>query len=1155
MAEEGFKRKLTAILSADAVGYSRLMAEDEAATVKTVATYREVMSTLIKQHRGRVVDSPGDNVLAEFGSVVDAVQCGVAIQNEFQARNGELPENRRMEFRIGINLGDVIEEEDRIYGDGVNIAARLESLADPGGICVSKTAFDQIETKLPFGYEYIGEQQVKNIPKPVGAYRVLMDPRVTVAGVKATKVPLWRRKRVLAGVAAVFFVIIGVGMWNFYFREPLIEPVSEEEMAFPLPDKPSVAVLPFANIGHPEQEYIADGITEQIITNLAMSPELFVIASNSTFTYKGKPVMVQQVSRELGVRYVVEGSVQKSGDRIRITAQLIDALKGEHIWAEKYDRDLKNIFALQDEIALNILKGTLGKVLGFGDLSRLKGTTNVGAFLKFLKSRPLNSTNERNNRLAQQLLEESIALDPKFALAYSNLGVSYCAQAMNSWSQSPGKDLQRAYELAQKAIGLDQKLGIPHGTLGWFYLLQGKHDKAIAEAKKAVDLTPNSAWANGCLGTFLGYADRPDEAIVVSENALRLNPFPTDWDLLFSALGYIVAGRYEEALLYNKKAQKRNPANIWSYFYQAGIYGHLGRQEEAAAAAKELLRLNPKFAVKQYEKTSWFKNREKWNLIISGLRKAGLPEHQPLKLPEKPSIAVLPFDNMSKNPEQEYFADGMTDDLITDLSRISGLFVIARNSTFQYKGKAVDVKKVSRELGIRYVLEGSVRKAGDKVRINAQLIDTTTGGHLWAERYDGQMNDIFSLQDKITQKIVAALAVKLNPGEKENIASKGTENIEAYDAFLKGWQYYLRWTPEDVTEAIGYFKKAIELDPNYYHTYAALALIYDRGARGDARWQKALNADFFTGRLKARHFLNMAMKKPTALAYRVASWMDLRRRRHDEALLEIEKAVAISPNDAEVQMAMARVLTYTGRPKEAIDLIKKVMLLDPNRMAECLYLQGIAHFCMKQYEKSISSFERAYNYNPHFWSEPWLITTYANLGRQEDAELALKRYKKRWLGSLEKTSTGTYTKLDIQPQVFHNPFSDPEVTKRFVDGLIKAGHPKPHRYYEVSRENKLTGDEIRELVFGRTAIGATFAGGAWTIKNGKDGSALYEGYGLKDSGRNWIEGDQICDQYKVFFGGLKKCTELYRNPKGTHEGKDEYLLVNDIFILPVSYVD
>ena len=286
MAKEGFKRKLTAIFSADVAGYSRLMAEDETATVKTIASYREIMASLIKQHRGRVVDSPGDNILAEFSSVVDAVQCAVAVQNEIQTRNAELPDNRRMEFRIGINLGDVIDEKERIYGDGVNIAARLEALSDPGGICVSKTAFDQIETKLPLGYEYLGEQSVKNIPKPVGAYRVLMKP--DAAGkVIGEKRFLGRYSRRAAMAAIIILAIVAGGLvsWNIYLQQSKkVEPASVEKMAFPLPDKPSIGVLPFANMtGDPKQEYFSDGITEEIITALSKTPQLFVIARNSTF--------------------------------------------------------------------------------------------------------------------------------------------------------------------------------------------------------------------------------------------------------------------------------------------------------------------------------------------------------------------------------------------------------------------------------------------------------------------------------------------------------------------------------------------------------------------------------------------------------------------------------------------------------------------------------------------------------------------------------------------------------------------------------------------------------------------------------------------------------------------------------------------------------
>jgi len=324
MSAESFKRKLTAILSADVKGYSRLMGENEAETVTTLTAYRRIMGELIQQHRGRVVDSTGDNLLAEFASVVDAVQCGVGVQKELQARNADLPENRRMQFRIGINLGDVIEEGEKLYGDGVNIAARLEALAEPGGICISKTAFDHIESKLPLGYQFLGQQTVKNIAKPVGAYKVLMEPRVI------------DREEEEAGKTV----------------EPGKPPA-------PLPDKPSIAVLPFTNMSDdPEQEYFSDGMSEDIISSLSQLPDIFVIARNSTFTYKGKSVNVQQVSRELGVKYILEGSVRKVGNRVRITAQLIDGTTGHHLWAERYDRKLEDIFAIQDEVTFKILTRT-----------------------------------------------------------------------------------------------------------------------------------------------------------------------------------------------------------------------------------------------------------------------------------------------------------------------------------------------------------------------------------------------------------------------------------------------------------------------------------------------------------------------------------------------------------------------------------------------------------------------------------------------------------------------------------------------------------------------------------------------------------------------------------------------------------------------------
>jgi adenylate cyclase len=583
MAEESFKRKLTTMFSADVAGYSRLMAEDEAGTVKTLKAYRGIMTELIKQHRGRVVDSPGDNMLAEFTSVVDGVQCAVAVQKELQARNTELPEDRRMEFRIGINLGDVIEEEDRIYGDGVNIAARLEGLADPGGICISKTAFDHIETKLPLGYEYLGEQTVKNIAKPVGAYQVLMEPRVTVAG--------------------------------------------KEEKVLPLPEEPSIAVLPFANIsGDPEQEYFSDGLTEEIITALSKVEKMFVIASNSTFSYKGKPVKVQQVGEELGVRYVLEGSVRKAGDRVRITAQLIDALTGHHLWAERYDRNLEDIFALQDEITMRILTA-LRVTLTEGEQARVydRGTENLDSFLKV--SRGMHHFlrfNEDDNVVARHMFEEAVPLDPENPVAYTMLGWTHVMDVWYGSSESPGKSMERASELAQKAIALDDTQDYAHSLLGHISLMMRQHEKAIAEGERAVALNPNGADAHAHLAMTLHYVGRREEATALFKKAIRLNPMPPNWYLTHLAFTYRLTGENEQAIATFQKVLQRNPDDLWAQIGLTVSYSIDGREKEARAEATGVLRIDPKFSLEYFAKTLPFKNPADTGLVIDALRKAGL---------------------------------------------------------------------------------------------------------------------------------------------------------------------------------------------------------------------------------------------------------------------------------------------------------------------------------------------------------------------------------------------------------------------------------------------------------------------------------------------------------------------------------------------------
>ena len=509
MTEQDFKRKLTAVFSADVAGYSRLMGEDEAATVKTLEAYKQVMFTLVRQHRGRVVDSPGDNVLAEFGSVVDAVQCAVAVQKELQSRNAAFPESRRMEFRIGINLGDVIEEEDRIYGDGVNIAARLEALADPGGICVTKTAFDHIESKLPLGYEYLGEQEVKNIAKPVGAYRVMLDPRVTVAGEegKRPSAPLWRRKGVLVGVAGVIAVAVGFGIWKSYFWPslPAIEPASVEKMAHTLPDKPSIAVIPFENVsdetGH---DSLAYGLSSNITTTLAKSARLFVIAIESAAKYRGKSPEVRQASEDLGVQYVLRGEVLAAEKRLRISTQLYDALTGKCKWAEKYDIAFGEFFDTLDRITLAVAKAISIEITHGEQLKKSKGTKNLDAFLLTQQAWDLylQLTKEKNFE-ARRLYEEALKLDPDYSDALSGLAWTYGAAARYKWDADPAESRRKADELTEKAIELDDTNSWALMGLAYIRRRDGDFDESLSYYRKAIEADPNDDHAHYNMGATL----------------------------------------------------------------------------------------------------------------------------------------------------------------------------------------------------------------------------------------------------------------------------------------------------------------------------------------------------------------------------------------------------------------------------------------------------------------------------------------------------------------------------------------------------------------------------------------------------------------------------------------------------------------------------
>jgi TolB-like protein/class 3 adenylate cyclase/Flp pilus assembly protein TadD len=637
MANEGFKRKLTAILSADVAGYSRLMGYDEEATIRTLNDYRKEISNHVKHHRGRVVDTTGDNLLAEFASAVDAVKCSIEIQRDLAERNAQLSYDRRMEFRIGVNVGDVVEEEKQIYGDGVNIAARVESLADAGGICISGRVYDQVENKFDLKYEFLGEKEVKNIARPIRVYRLLSYPGAAAYRVLEAKKTVGKRWRntfisvvcILLGGAAM------VSVWHFYLIPPptLTEIATEQTPKLDLPDLPSIAVLPFVNVGGAaEQEYFSDGMTDDLITDLSKISGLFVIARNSVFTYKGKPVIVQNVAKELGVRYVLEGSVRRAGDKLRINAQLIDATTGHHLWAERYDGQIGDVFALQDRITEKIV-AALAVKLTSGEQEQVirKYTDNISAYDAFLQGRAHYTRRTPDDLVkAVSYFEKAVELDPNYGQAFAALALSYLESHRKLWVGSLGVSNWEAYELARRyqRRAMQNPSPLAHQAASEVLLVVQRCEDAIVEAERAIALDPNDTNSYLAMAYALIFAGRPKEAFGLVEKAMRLDPHYPAYHLFVLGLAHFGTEQFEKAVTLFERALKRNPQNYVPLIPLAAALAHLGRKQEAKSVIENLKKVVPGFTL-QFLRESFlfrYKDSEDQQRLSEGLRKAGVQE-------------------------------------------------------------------------------------------------------------------------------------------------------------------------------------------------------------------------------------------------------------------------------------------------------------------------------------------------------------------------------------------------------------------------------------------------------------------------------------------------------------------------------------------------
>ncbi len=588
MEQQREERRLITILAADVVGYSRLMAADEAGTFARLKAHRkELLDPKTTEHHGRVVKLTGDGTLMEFGSVVDAVRFAVDVQRAMAERNASIPEELRIRFRIGINIGDVLVEGDDIYGDGVNVAARLEGLAEPGGICVSRTVFNHVTNKIGLGFEDLGEQKVKNIPQPLRVYRVaLAEKEASRPG-----------------------------------------PVAEPKLT--LPDKPSIAVLPFANMsGDPEQEFFADGITEDIITELSRFKSLFITARNSTFTFKGHAVEAKEVAHRLGVRYIVEGSVRRSGNRLRITAQLIDALNDAHLWAERYDRDLEDIFDVQDEVTQAIVTAIEPQLASTErERARRKPPENLGAWECYQRGLwHLYRHTSADSANGQKLFQRAIELEPAFAAPHAALGFSLYYEVVGGLIGDPGDRLARARKAASIAIAADEWDAFGHEVLGRILLLYGEHGASIGAHKTSLSLNPNYANAHYGLAFALCFTGQPEAAIRELDEAQRLSPHdPLLWAFIaIKSFALTLLRRYDEALLSARQAQQWPNATVWAYFTEAMPLAHLGRVEEARVALERARAIKPDLSTGFFEQIFRFEDPTEMTHVMDGFHKAGL---------------------------------------------------------------------------------------------------------------------------------------------------------------------------------------------------------------------------------------------------------------------------------------------------------------------------------------------------------------------------------------------------------------------------------------------------------------------------------------------------------------------------------------------------
>jgi adenylate cyclase len=1013
-------RKLAAIMAVDVVGYSRLMGEDEAGTARAVREHRDAARPIVAGLGGRIVKTMGDGLLLEFPSVVAAVECAVAIQKLMRERNAATPQNKRILYRIGVNLGDVLIEGEDILGDGVNIAARLEGICEPGGILVSGSAFDHVRGKVDANFVDLGEKQLKNIARPVRAFSVdvggpiLPEPATPPKSAAPNKRPmpaLW-----LAGLG-VLTIALAMGAWYlFVANRPASNPPAPIASNTAAPAEAahlSIVVLPFKDLsGDPAQDYFADGITDNLTTDLSRIRGSFVIASTTAFTYKGKTVDAKEIARELGVRYVLEGSVQRDLNRVRVNAQLIDAETGAHLWAERFEEEVADLFKLQDQVVAR-LANTLGYQLVKAEAdkgARSKNPDVVDLTMRGNALFQLQPLTKDNNDAARTSFEQALKIDPNDVAALTGDAVAHLHEKQYGWSRPEADYDAKILGQAQRVIALAPNSELPYYVKSYYLFILRRENEALGTADAGLAINPNSALLYGVRALAQNSLGKFEQAKSDIMSAMRLSPhdpFMLYWPV-FLGDAELGLGHFDAAVdAYHRSIDLGNRTFV-PYVDLAAAYALQGKMEDAKTALAEARRLYPELTVK------WLRSVAP-NIpnLFEGVRKAGLPEDA-AREPAHLSIVVLPFTNLSGDASQDFFADGITENLTTDLSRIRDSFVIARNTAFTFKGKSIDAKEIGKQLGVRYVLEGSVQRDQNRVRVNAQLVDAESGAHLWADRFEEDVGDLFKLQDQVVARLANSLGYELVKAEAER--SPRSNNPDAIELAMRGWAVLWQGMQqrsksnfnarENINAERTLFEQALEIDPNNADALAGDALSYQ------AEYQYGLTTTEidYDAKILGQADHAIALAPENMRAYFVKSVYLSSSHRVEESLGVADAGLAINPNYAPLYAARGNAETSLGRFEQAKFDLQQAIRLSPRDPAIGWWHLGLGdvELGLGHFDAAIDDYHKAIEAGlSNFVPYADLAAAFALEGKVEEAKSSLAEARRlnpkltvKWLISI-----------------------------------------------------------------------------------------------------------------------------------------------------------